>query len=117
MCLAGQVNYRLVFFYSDGGGCGGSAVDDAAGYDCCHGCATEFAVVEWGVARAASGVGGAECPFVIGRENRDVGGRVRRELSFDSVFADSEDARGSCGEKFHEAHEGNELGVDEFGQR
>ena len=51
-----------------------AAEGDAARDDCCHWGAAKGATVKRGVAGFAGGFGCAKSPFVIGRENCEVGG-------------------------------------------
>ena len=86
-----------------------SLEDDAAGDDGGHGRAAEGAAVEGSVARFAGRFGGAVRPFVIGRENGEVG-----RLAGGDFALDAENARGAGGEKFDEAHQRKFSGVHEL---
>ena len=85
------------------------AVNNLAGDNCRHGRAFELAAIEWSVAGFAGGSGGAERPRVIRGKKREVS-----RLSGGDAALHAEDARGTSGEKFDEAHEFDSSGVDEL---
>src|SRR5208282_6670169 len=88
-----------------------AAEGDAASDDCRNWGAAKRAAVKGRVAGFAGGFGRAKSPFVIGRENCDVGGLTGGDCSLDA-----ENACGTGGEQFDQTHQRKSSGVDEFAQ-